>query len=614
MKRYNSTLTKMTRRLGMAIAALLMLSTMASCSDQDSQVPATGDEAYLNLSFSTASTTTSRASRAEDIGNNETQANPNQESDIHSIKVWVFKSGTGASANPIAYKEDNTPTAVGGGTANGTYTLNLRFLRKINGEELKNIDLYILANSESTNMADKLNGKDLRSITRAELQRVTFANPFGITAEGKAQTTEVPNGKGLPISRAITNIELAEHVADTEIEAKGKGIKIPLVRVVSKLHFYFARKANANTENVKVTRIEIDGNTFPTESYVFPDEENYATADANKAATSGKYGTPSYVSTLLKLDGVENTGIKEVEDPLTYKRGATETAQAYMDRMNTEIGGHDLSYLRETNKPITGKIYYQLTDGSIEKSQGFTIPSSGKAIRNRELVVYGYFLKGGALCLDWQVMPWNKVSSEISWSNVNCQMFAWHKSSPSATKGDEEGKYCLVNFPRYETDKHNSLLAKSSGAAYYIKVDGPTGLVWKAHLTNTDDFQFSYGSSIENQTNCVSTGIARTAPYQIKVEAKNPWTEGTSFDQLTEWAKAKGSNPVYTDLYVTVSLDGIHEYEVEINPDGAGGMYQKGRKFAGTNTRIRIFQLQATKGTAYDKLQSNSGHYTNYLE
>lgn len=613
MKRYNSTLTKMTRRLGMAIAALLMLSTMASCSDQDSQAPATGDEAYLNLSFSTASATTSRASRAGDIGKDETQANPTAESDIHSIKVWVFKSGTGASANPIAYKED-TPSAVDGKPVNGNYTLNLRFLRKINGEELKKIDLYILANSESTNMADKLNGKNLRSITRAELQGVTFDDPFGINTEGKAQTTKVPNGKGLPISRAITNIELANHVADTEIEAKGKGIKIPLVRAVSKLHFYFARKANANTENVKVTRIEIDGNTFPTESYVFPDEENYATADANKAATSNKYGTPSYVSTILKLDGVENTGIKEVEDPLTYKRGTTETAQAYMDRMNTEIGGHDLSYLRETNKPITGKIYYQLTDGSIEKSQGFTIPSSGKAIRNRELVVYGYFLKGGALCLDWQVMPWNKVSSEISWSNVNCQMFAWHKSSPSATKGDEEGKYCLVNFPRYETDKHNSLLAKSSGAAYYIKVDGPTGLVWKAHLTNTDDFQFSYGSSIENQTNCVSTGIARTAPYQIKVEAKNPWTEGTSFDQLTEWAKAKGSNPVYTDLYVTVSLDGIHEYEVEINPDGAGGIYKKGRKFAGTNTRIRIFQLQATKGTAYDDLQKNSGHYTNYLK
>lgn len=617
MKRYNSTLIKMTRRLGMAIAALLMLSTMASCSDQDSQAPATGDEAYLNLSFSTASTTTSRASRAEDIGNNETQANPTAESDIHSIKVWVFKSGTKGEAKPIAYKEDNTPTAVGGGTANGNYTLNLRFLRKINGEELKNIDLYILANSESTNMADKLKGKDLRSITRADLQKVTFDDPFGITTEGKAQTTVVPTGKGLPISRAITNIEIAKHVADTEIEAKDKGISIPLVRAVSKLHFYFARTADADalTENVKVTRIEIDGNTFPTESYVFPDEEDYATADANKAATSNKYGTPSYVSTLLKLDGVENTGIKAVADPLTYKRDEkTETAQTYMDRMNKEIGGHNLSYLRETNKPIKGKIYYQLAEGGVEKSRGFTIPSEGNAIRNRELVVYGYFLQGGALCLDWQVMPWNKVTSEISWSNVNCQMFAWHKSSPSATTGDEEGKYCLVNFPRYETDKHNSLVARSSGAAYYIKVDGPTGLVWKAHLTNTDDFQFSYGSSIENQTNCVSTGIARTAPYQIKVEAKNPWTEGTSFDQLTEWAKAKGSNPVYTDLYVTVSLDGIHEYEVEINPNNAGGMYQKERKFAGTNTRIRIFQLRAFKDKGFDDLQKESGHYTNYLK
>lgn len=617
MKRYNSTLIKMTRRLGMAIAALLMLSTMASCSDQDSQAPATGDEAYLNLSFSTASATTSRASRAGDIGNNETQANPTAESDIHSIKVWVFKSGTGESANPIAYKED-TPSAVDGKPVNGNYTLNLRFLRKINGEELKNIDLYILANSESTNMAEKLNGKDFRSITRADLQGVTFDNPFGITAEGKAQTTEVPNGKGLPISRAITNIEIAKHVADTEAGAKNKGISIPLVRAVSKLHFYFARTADADalTENVKVTKIEIDGNTFPTESYVFPDEEDYATADANKAATSNKYGTPSYVPTPLKLDGVENAKIKAVADPLTYKRDEkTETAQTYMDRMNKEIGGHNLSYLRETNKPITGKIYYQLAEGGSVKSQGFTIPSSGNAIRNRELVVYGYFLQGGALCLDWQVMPWNKVTSEISWSNVNCQMFAWQTGETlNPQKGDAEGLYCLVNYPRYQDEGHKYLENKTSGAAYYFKVESPAGLVWKAHLTNPDEFAFNYDESIKGSIKCVSTGIARKDPYQIKVEAKNAWTNGTSWTDLTDWAIGKGSNPVYTDLYITVSLDGIHEYEVEINPDNAGGMYQKGRKFAGTNTRIRIFQLQATKGTAYDKLQSNSGHYTNYLK
>ena len=616
MKRYNSTLIKMTRRLGMAIAALLMLSTMASCSDQDSQAPATGDEAYLNLSFSTASATTSRASRAGDIGkDDETQANPTTESDIHSIKVvWVFKSGTGEKANPIAYKED-TPTAADGSTVNSTYTLNLRFLRKINGEEIKNIDLYILANSESTNMAEKLEGKDLRSITREDLQGVTFDKPFGIK-EGKAETTEVPT-EGLPISRAITNIAIDGHVADTEIKAKEIGIKIPLVRAVSKLHFYFARKntAEAMTENVKVTRIEIDGSTFPTESYVFPDEEEYTKADANKSATSGKYGIPAYDPTKLTLDGVENTGIKAVADPTEFIKKNSQTAQEYLNAfVDAGIKSHHLSYLRDTNKPITGRIYYQLAEGGSVKSQGFTIPSSEKAIRNRELVVYGYFLQGGALCLDWQVMPWNVVTSEISWSNVNCQMFAWQTPSTNETEftpnpqgGDAGGLYCLVNYPRYQDKDHKILEDAPSGAAFYIKVDGPTGLVWKAHLTNPTEFAFNYGKSTES-TNCVSTGIARKDPYQIKVEAVKSWTE------LTEWAKGKDSNPVYTDLYVTVSLDGIHEYEVEINPDKAGGRYKNERKFAGTNTRIRIFQLQAIKDKGYDDLQKESEQYTNYLE
>lgn len=83
---------------------------------------------------------------------------------------------------------------------------------------------------------------------------------------------------------------------------------------------------------------------------------------------------------------------------------------------------------------------------------------------------------------------------------------------------------------------------------------------------------------------------------------------------MTPWATGKGSKPVYTDLYITVSLDGIHEYEVVINPNDAGGMYKKGRKFAGTNTRIRIFQLRAFAGKGFDELQKESGHYTNYLK
>lgn len=611
MKRYNSTLIKMTRRLGMAIAALLMLSTMASCSDQDPQTSsAFGEEAYLNLSFSTATNTTTRVGGSENPGKDETQASPDSESDIHNIKVWVFKTGSGDDAHPIAAKED-TPPAVNGKPVNGNYTLSLKFLRKMNNEDVTNIDLYILANSESTNAT--LKGKTLYTITRKDLKELTFTSPFGIKDDGSAETATVP-ANGLPISRAITNIDVNRFAALTEADAQNKSITIPLVRAVSKLHFYFARKADGNTENVKVTKIEVAGNTIPTASYIFPNEEKYDEANANKAATSSKYGTPAYVPTALQLGGVENSGIAAVADPTAFIK-KSQTAQEYLDAFkNAGIVSHHLCYLRETNKSIPVKITYQLAEGSIEKTQEISIPSEGTAIRNRELVVYGYFLQGGALCLDWQVMPWNVVKSEIGWNGTNCQMFAWTTKTPGAKTGDVEGQYCMVNNPRYKDENHNSLLEASSGAAYYFKVEGPTGLVWKAHLTNTKDFAFNYGKSIENQTTCVSTGIARKDPYQIKVEAKNPWTTGTSWTEWTEWATGKGSNPVYTDLYVTVSLDGIHEYEVEINPDGAGGMYKKGKKFAGTNTRIRIFQLQAIKDKGYDELQKGSGKYINYLD
>lgn len=403
MKRYQSTLTKMTRPVCMALAALLMVGAMASCSENENTETALSDNAYLSLSFSTGTGNSTRAgeSHTEDaLVNNESKADPNSESDFHSIKVWVFQSGTNEDANPIAYKEEALKDI------NGSYNLQLRFLRKIAGKEVENIDLYILANSESTNIGSKLSGKNFSSITRKELQNISFDSTFGIQENGNPQNTEVPE-TGLPISRAITNISVEKHVGTTEAEAETKGIKIPLVRAVSKLHFYFARKTG--TENVKVTSIEVEGNTIPTASYIFPDETEYKENDDNQVVTSNKYNVNSngYVSTVLKLNGVETDNIKEVEDPEKFKKNETQTAQDYLDAFKKAgIASHDLCYLRETTKAIKGKIHYSL--GTEEKSVDFSIPTDGKAIRNRELVVYGYFLNGqmGMLTVTPTIKEW----------------------------------------------------------------------------------------------------------------------------------------------------------------------------------------------------------------
>ncbi len=410
MKRYQSTLTKMTRPVCMALAALLMVGAMASCSENENTETAQSDNAYLSLSFSTGTGNSTRAGETSGkaLADNETNANPTQESDIHNIKVWVFKSNTGDEATPISYKAETLSEV-----QNSNYTLNLRFLRKIGGEEVKNIDLYILANSESINMPDLIKGKDLSSVTRKDLKEVSFTSPFGINSDGNAETKEVPAGKGLPISRAITQISVDSHVADTEEGAKDKGIKISLVRAVSKLHFYFARKSgnDANTSQVKVTRIEVEGNTIPTASYVFPDEAEYNENGYNQDVTSKKYdnaGT-TYVPTALKLAGVENTDIKDVEDPKSFIKTSNQSAQEYLDALNNEgIKSHDLCYLRETNQAIRGTIYYSLDGGATEKHETFNIPSKGNAIRNRELVVYGYFLNGqmGKLTVTPTIQEW----------------------------------------------------------------------------------------------------------------------------------------------------------------------------------------------------------------
>lgn len=403
MTSYKTTLTKMMRQTLTALAALLMVGAMASCSENQDIETAENHDAYISLSFSSnsANSTRARESRTEGVlAKNESKADPNSESDIHSIKVWVFQSGTNEDANPIAYKEEALKDI------NSSYNLQLRFLRKIAGKEVENIDLYILANSESTNIESKLNGKDFSNITRKELQNICFDSTFGILKNGNPQNTEVPE-TGLPISRAITNISVENHVGTTEAEAKTKGIKIPLVRAVSKLHFYFARKTGI--ENVKVTSIEVEGNTIPTASYIFPDETEYKENDDNQVVTSNKYDVNStgYVSTVLKLNGVETDNIKEVEDPEKFKKNETQTAQDYLDAFKKAgIASHNLCYLRETTKAIKGKIHYSL--GTEEKSVDFSIPTDGKAIRNRELVVYGYFLNGqmGMLTVTPTIQEW----------------------------------------------------------------------------------------------------------------------------------------------------------------------------------------------------------------
>ncbi len=406
------------------LAALPLAALFSSCANEEYPAAATttpATETYLNLNVQTAAPTTTRAAGTETttrVDDSETTpANPSTESSIHSICVWAFSSSdAGSDALPISFKEESLASPIDG--ENSTKTISMKIPRMGDGTTIDYLDLYILANAESiTGLLDGVTYK--KTLTRGQLESLSIADQFGIASDGKPQTTTVPD-KGLPVSRVIKNINVNTHIAETPTAAAAKALNIPLVRAVSKLHFFFARKSNAATENVKITKIELDPEVLPTASKVFP----IATTVSNME-TDGLTGLftadTQYTNTKMVMDGIDTDYIHEVEDPTTLIRQSGETASEYMERLYAATKESNRCYLRESNKPLTGTIYYQLSTGAKVKTAAFQIPSTTDtpAYRNHELVVYGYFQSSGTaeLTLKYYVAEWaDKAATNINFN------------------------------------------------------------------------------------------------------------------------------------------------------------------------------------------------------
>lgn len=406
-------LTSMMKGIAALAPTLLLTMMFTSCmSDGYTDTAAGKSDTYINLNVSTPTAQAranapagSTAGTSGTLGLDETNPSPDTEEKITSIRVWAFKSNTDENAMPIGFKAET------GLSAKGSHNVSMKLLRKAAGN-LENIDLYILLNAESIGVLD---GNNCNTMTRKALKAATFDSNFGINTDGSPQATEVP-AKGLPISRVITYINVKNNIADNAAEAATKPVRVPLVRAVSKLHFFFARKTGKDTESVTVTKIEVNGETLTAASPVFPEAATDAKKDNN--GLTGNFTGLTYLTKNLIFGGIATEKINPVDDPEVYKRNPGEKAQDYMDRLSKAVHEGCRSYLRETDKPITGKIYFK-SNALLEEARSveFQIPD---AYRNHELVVYGYF-SGEAfldnLKLQYYVADWNvKDATDITFN------------------------------------------------------------------------------------------------------------------------------------------------------------------------------------------------------
>lgn len=386
-----------------ALAPTLPLTLiLTSCmSDGYTDTAAGKSDTYINLNVSTptaqarANAPANTAGTSGTLRQDETSPNPTDEEKIYSIRVWAFKNGTDENAMPIGFKAET------GLNETGSHQVSMKLLRKAAGD-LENIDLFILLNAESI---DVLDGNNCNTMTRKALKDATFNSNFGINTNGSPQATTVPD-TGLPISRVITNINVKNNIADNAAAAAAKPVSVPLVRAVSKLHFFFARKTGKDTESVTVTKIEVNGKTLTAESPVFPEAATNAEKDTK--GLTGSLNGLNYLTKNLIFGGIATDKINPVANPEVYIRNNGEKAQDYMTRLSTDVQEGCRSYLRETDKTITGKIYFKSNEAVAERSVVFEIP---EAYRNHELVVYGYF-SGEALLdnfkLQYYVANWNE--------------------------------------------------------------------------------------------------------------------------------------------------------------------------------------------------------------
>lgn len=393
-------LTNIMKGIAALAPTLLLTLILTSCmSDGYTDTAAGKSDTYINLNVSTPTAQTranapaNTAGTSGTLGQDETNPSPDTEEKITSIRVWAFNSGPDkATATPIGFKSETNLSE------QGSHNVSMMITRK-NAETLGKIDLYILLNAESEGV---LNGKDCIKMTRANLENLVIKDHFGI-AEGTAQTTEVPQA-GLPISRVIKELDVTKNIKDNATEAAQHSIHIPLIRAVSKLHFFFTRKNVKDTEGVEVTKIEVNKGIVPTQSSVFPTATTYANKETE--GLTGNLTSLTYLNEKkMTFGGVATGDIKPVENPTRYIRKPDQTAQDYITQLRGVTTECHLSYLRETGKELTGTIYFKLNKSGAVKRATFSISN---AYRNHEMVVYGYFLgEKSTLTLKYYVADWN---------------------------------------------------------------------------------------------------------------------------------------------------------------------------------------------------------------
>lgn len=550
-----------TTSLHIAFAALLSLLSLASCSRNDEVAVAEGEEGKVQVTFTLKLDNESSASRAmsraedntwgdkydDDLGND-------YDNRINDLQVVIYEGNTFKCkvTNLSLYKneEKNEYTYL------GSIEVPLETLTA--GTEYK---IMVFANCEDW--------ADITSeTTLSTFLPYTYSEGMDIPMWGViTQTLSLEPGS----RQELSDISLLRAFAKVEVSMNVEGYTLQSVSI-----------DNSNKQGYCLPKdYTLVGNTTDLDREEDTDITTFNPYKDSKKI-EGRTFTNENGTYYIYLPEYDN-GTEAAKIQVTVKNNTTNEEKKY-----------DLEFKDYENGAPKDETPYNI-------------------VRNH---IYRYTITGvndGKLIIKYKAMLWELVTSEIGFmENVTCVL--------KAEDGDEEATYGILHKPTYTNKEYNDggdyLILKpgTAGAIYRFDLKAPAGTVWTAHLSNNEDFYFS-DSNYKDDKKLVSTGIARgnsskNLPYYIQINARNPWQaiedkngealeEGEiEFNTLSDWGREVESEHrvVDTYFYITVSADGIHETELEINPIEKSTDFKDNRRFPGTATRIWIRQVPAQKG------------------
>ena len=310
------------------------------------------------------------------------------EDSIKSMQIWVFKSADGSRLGYLYLTEEQLSN-LNSSIHSESYRMEIP---KDFAEHPTDVDVCVLANVTDANCGITLGER----ITKGELLDYQMKSAYFF----ETGTTVYQSRYGLPmtvdsVSQSVAGSNMVLHIVSGQVQLR---------RAVSRIQFAFSKSAAREGTSIRVEEIELDGGLIPSNEYLF------------LGAGSDYRSTATYLSAATTLVN-KPFEMKSDENPeqYVYKSDTDGSVSAYMDKVKqaVEAGKIALSpavYLRETDRPLAGTIYYSVNGD--RRSARFSMSPLSRLYRNQTWLVYGYFNAGELTVSTVTINDWQEGGSK----------------------------------------------------------------------------------------------------------------------------------------------------------------------------------------------------------